>query len=85
MLFNHRAAHGRYGASHAGEEQAQVVVDFSGRADGRTRIAGVDFLFDCHGGGQSLDIVTFWFCHLAEELACIRRQALDIAPAPLGI
>ena len=85
VLSHPFAADGRYRVAYAGEEQAQVVVYFGRRSDGRPRVACVYFLFDCHGRRQSADKVTFGLYHLSHELAGVGRKALDIAAAAFGI
>ena len=65
-------------------EQAQVVVDLGDGADGRPRVAVGGLLVDGHRGRQALDEVDVGFVHLAEELARVRRQRLDVAPLALG-
>ncbi len=78
------ARDGRIGLADAGEEQAQVVVDLGGRADGRARVARVDLLFDGDGGRQAGDQVDVGLAHPAEELAREGRKALREAPLPFG-
>ena len=76
--------YGREGVAYAGEEQFEVVVDFGRGADGRTRVARIDLLFDGDGRCDALDEVDIRFVDLAEELPGIGREALDIASLPFG-
>ena len=66
------------------EEQAQVVVDFGDRADRRARIVGGAFLVDGNRRGEAFDIVHIRLLHLAEELAGVGRERLDVAALALG-
>ena len=79
-----RAADGRIGASDAREQQLEVIVQFGGRADGRTGIARIDLLFDGDGRSDARDQVHVGFGDLAQELPGIGREALDIASLSLG-
>ena len=45
---------------------------------------GGAFLVDGNGRGKAFDIVDIRLLHLAEELACIGRERLDIATLALG-
>ena len=69
----------------AREQQAQVVVDFGDRADGRARIARGGLLLDRNRGRQALDRIDVGLFHLLEELARIRRQRFDVAALALGV
>ena len=73
------------GHADAGEEQAQVVVDLGDGADRRPRVAGRRLLVDGDGRGQALDEVDVGLVHLAEELAGVGAQRLDVAPLALGV
>ena len=66
-------------------EQAQIVIDLRHRAHRRARVVARRLLVDRDRGRQPLDIVHVGLVHLPEELPCIRRQRLDIAPLSLGI
>jgi len=66
------------------EEHAQVVVDLGDGADGGPRIGPGRPLVDGDGGGQAVDGFVARLLHLAEELAGVARERLDIAPLPLG-
>ena len=65
-------------------EQTHVVVDLGDRADGRPRVAVGRLLVDRHRGRQPLDEVDVGAVDLAEELARVGGQGLDVAALPLG-
>ena len=67
------------------EEQAQVVVNFGDRANGRTRILARTLLLNGNRRREPLDQVDLWLLHLAKELACIRRETLYVAALSFGI
>ena len=67
------------------EQEAQVVVDLGDRADGRPRVLRRALLVDRDGRRQPVDLVDVGLLHLAQELARVRAQALDVPPLPLGI
>jgi len=69
----------------SGEEQAQVVVDFGHGADSRSGVSAGALLIDRNGRAQAVDLIDVRLLHLAEKLARIRRQALDIATLALGV
>ena len=69
----------------AGVEQAEVVVDLGDRADRRARVARGRLLVDRDGRRQALDEVDVGLVHLAEELAGVGRQRLDVAALALGV
>ena len=71
--------------SHASEEQTEIFVDLSARADGGTRVVRLDFLFDRDGRGQPFDVVALGLVHAPEKLAGVGRKAFDIAPLTFGI
>ena len=66
-------------------EQAQVVVDLGHRADRRARVARGRLLVDRDRRRQALDRVHVGLLHLAEELARVGRQRLDVAALALGV
>ena len=79
---------GRIGAvrmADAGEQQPQVVVDLGDRADGRPRVPRRALLVDRDRRRQPVDLVDVGLLHLAEELAGVGAQALDVAPLALGV
>ena len=69
----------------AREQQPQVVVDLGDRPDRRARVARRALLVDRDGRRQPVDLVDVRLLHLAEELARVRAQALDVTPLALGI
>ena len=69
----------------AREEQPQVVVDLGDRADGGARVPRGALLVDGDGRRQAVDLVDVRLLHLAQELARVRAQALDVAPLALGV
>ena len=68
-----------------GEQDAEIIVDFGHRADGRARrVAGVA-LFDGNGRRQAVDVIDLRLLHLADELPGVRAETFDVAPLSLGI
>ena len=84
LALDRRPAHGAVRTPGAGVEEAEVVVDLGDGADRRARVLGRGLLVDAHRGRQALDEVDVRLVHLAEELAGVRRQRLDVAPLALG-
>ncbi len=78
------AALGAVRAAGAGVEQAEVVVDLGDRADSRSRVAARRLLVDRDRRRQPLDEVDVGLVHLAQELAGVCRQRLDVAALALG-
>ena len=68
-----------------GEQQPEVVVDLGDRADGRARVPAGALLVDRDGRAQPVDLVDVRLLHLAEELARVGAQALDVAPLAFGV
>ena len=73
------------GGPGAGVEQAEVVRDFSDRADGRARAAADALLLDGDCGRQAFDLVDVGARELVEELSCVGREALDVASLAFGV
>ena len=73
------------GMADAGIQKAEVVVDLGDRPHGRTRVAGGRLLVDGDGRGQALDEVDVGLVHLAQELAGVGGEGLDVAPLALGV
>ena len=69
----------------AGVEHAQVVVNLGDGADGRARVAAGGLLLDADGRRQAAEVVDVGLRQLAEELAGVARQRLDVAPLALGV
>ena len=71
--------------AHAGEQQAEVVVDLGDGPDGRARVVRDALLVDGDRGRKALDVVDVRLVHAAEELAGVGGQRLDVAALPLGV
>ena len=69
----------------AGIEEPQVVVDLGDGPDRRARVARGRLLVDRDRGREPLDEVDVRLVHLAEELARVGGQGLDVAALPLGV
>ena len=69
----------------AGEQDAEVVVDLGDRADGRPRVAARRSSAGSRSRGEAVDVVDLGLGHLAEELAGVAGEALDVPPLPLGV
>src|SRR6266550_9106718 len=67
------------------EQEAQVIVDLGYGANGRPRVAACALLVDRDRRREALDVVDVRLLHLAEELAGIGRERLDITALALGI
>ena len=67
------------------EEQAQVIVDLGDGADGGARVVRGRLLLDRDRRRQAFDDVDVGLVHQLQELAGIRREALDITPLPFGV
>ena len=85
LALDRQAGGRRIGHADAREQQAQVVVDLGDGADGGARILGGGLLLDGDGRRQPVDVVDIGLLHHLQELARVGRQALDVAPLPLGI
>ena len=73
------------GHSDRGIKQAQVVVNFGDRADGRTRAAAGGFLLDRDGRAQPVNGVHVGALHLVKELAGVGGEGLDVTALALGV
>ena len=73
------------GNADARPQEAQVVVDFGDRADGRARVLARRLLLDGDGRRQAVDLVDVRLLHLLEELPGVGRERLDVAPLPFGV
>ena len=67
------------------EQQPEVVVDLGDRPDRGARVARGALLVDRDGRRQAVDLVDVRLLHLAEELAGVGAQALDVAALALGV
>jgi hypothetical protein len=68
-----------------GPQQPQVVVDLGDGADRGARIAARGLLIDRDRRREPLDRVHVGLVHLAQELARVGRQRLDVAALALGV
>ncbi len=84
LALDDLAALGTVRHADARPQQTHVVVDLGDRADGRARVAVRRLLVDRHRGAQALDEVDVGAVDLAEELARVRAQRLDVAALALG-
>ena len=66
--------------SNSRPKEAEVILDFRDGRHGGARVVTTLFLIDGNGGRKSLNGITVRFFHLSDELARIRRQALDVPP-----
>ena len=73
------------GASGAGEEQAQIIVNFGGGGDGGARIARGIFLADGDGRGDAGDFVHVGLLDAIEELAGVGGKRFDVAALAFGV
>ena len=69
----------------AGEEQAQVIVDFCDGANGGARVVGSGLLLNGYRWRQPFDMVHIRLLHHREKLAGIGRQRLHITSLPFSI
>ena len=84
LALDDLAALGAVRHADARPQQAHVVVDLGDRADRRARVAVRRLLVDRDGGAQPLDEVDVGSVDLAEELAGVGAQRLDVAALALG-
>ena len=84
LTLDDRVALGAVRDADARPQQPQVVVDLGDGAHGRARVAVRRLLIDRNGGAQALDRVDVGPVDLAEELARVRAERLDVAALPLG-
>ena len=73
------------GFADAREEQAQVVVHLGHGAHGGAGVLARGLLFDGDGRGEAVDGIHVGLVHLAQELARVGREALDVAALAFGI
>ena len=66
-------------------EEAQVIVYLGGRSHGRPRIFVGGFLLNADHGRQSRDLVDVGALQVAEEVACVGRERLDVSPLSFGV
>src|SRR5262249_27568286 len=69
----------------ASVEDAEVVVDFGDRADGRPRVRRGALLLDGDRRREATDALYMGTLELPEELTGVRRERLEIATLSLGV
>ena len=69
----------------AREQQAQVIIDFRGRRNGRARIARGIFLADRNGRGDAGDFVHVRLLDSFEKLPRVGGKRLDVTPLAFGV
>ena len=84
LPLDRRAAGRAVRTAGAGVEQPEVVVDLGDRAHGGAGVLGGGLLVDRDRGREPLDEVDVGLVHLAEELARVGRERLDVAALALG-
>ncbi len=67
------------------EEQTQVIVDLRDRSDRRARVLAAGPLLDRDRRRESVDGIDVGLVHLAQELARVRREALDVPSLSFGV
>ena len=72
-------------ATDAGEEKPQVVVDLGDGPDRAARVLRSALLVDADRRRQPVDLVDVRLLHLAQELARVGAQGLDVAALALGV
>jgi len=85
LTLHHGAVIGAVRYADAGVQQTQVVVYLGDGADRRPRVAGSRLLIDRNRGREALDEIDVGLVHLAEELAGVARQRLDVAALAFGV
>ena len=73
------------GFSGTGVKQAEEVVDFGRRADGRARIFVRRLLLDTDHGRQAGNLIHVGTREIAQKIAGISRKGLDVAALPFSI
>jgi hypothetical protein len=69
----------------SGKEDPQIIVNFSGGRDCRSRVSAGAALLDRNRRRQSLDKIDIWLFHLIEELPRISGETLYVSALPFGI
>ena len=85
LLLDRPAGRRAVRVADAGEEQAQIVVDFRHGADGRTRVAAGALLVNRDRRGEAVDMIDIRLLHQAEELPGIGGERFDVPPLPFRI
>ena len=73
------------GGAHPGEQDPEVVVDFSGGGHGGAGVAGGAALLDGDGGREALDVLHVRLVHEFQELPGVGREGFDVTPLALGV
>jgi len=76
---------GGIGRAGAGEQKAQVVVDFRDRAHGGARVLARGALLDGDRGAEAGDVIDIGLLHHVEKLPGIGRERFDVAALALCI
>ena len=84
LPLDRRTAGRAVGATGARIEETEVVVDLGDGADRGARVLRGRLLVDADRRAQALDEVDVGLVHLAQELARVGRQGLDVAALALG-
>ncbi len=79
------AGFGIVGHAEGGVEDAEVIVDFGGGGDGRTRSGRGGALLDGDGGREAFDEIDVGSLEAIEELAGVGREAFDVFALSLGV
>ncbi len=79
------AAADAVGVAGAGEEQAQIIVNFGGGGDGGARVARGIFLANGDGRGYAGDFVHVGLFNAIEELAGVGGKRFDVAALAFGV
>src|SRR5581483_8789864 len=85
LLLDRPAAVRAVGPADAGVEQPQVIIDFGDGADRGAGVVRGALLVDGDRRRQAGDVVHVRLVHLAEELARVGGQRLDVAALALGV
>ena len=85
LSLDRLAARGAVRAARPREEDAQVVVYLGGCAYGRAGVPRCGALLYGDGGGEPLDRIDIGLVHLAQELAGVGGERLDVAALTLRV
>ncbi len=85
LLLNGTAALGAEGLPHAGEEEAEVVVDLRDGAHGGAGVVARGLLVNGDGRGKPLNALHLGLVHHAQKLPGVAGEAFHVAPLPLGV
>ena len=85
LALDNATALGTVRRAHACKKQAKVVINLSYSTHRRARILGRRFLIDRNSWRKAVDRVQIGLVHLAQKLASIARQTLNITALALGI